>query len=260
MGSSSETSECSPKSSEPAIVCRGVEKRFYFYEHRTDSLRQRFIRVLRRQAVQVRRPLFRLEGFDLEVGRGESVALVGANGSGKSTVLRLVAGIYELTAGEIVTAGRTTAVIELGAGFHGDLTGTENVRLYALLMGLGYRELAQRFDEIVSFSGIGDFIDTPVKYYSSGMQARLAFSVAMCTGPDILLLDEVLAVGDRQFRERCFDRLRDFHQAGGTLLLASHDLAAVRDLCSRAVWLDQGRIRQTGAVEEIIEAVQAASG
>lgn len=196
-----------------------------------------------------------LEGLDLRVERGESVALVGANGSGKSTVLRLVAGIYEPTAGRIVRNGRTTSVIELGAGFHGDLTGTENVRLYALLMGLSYRELDRRFSQIVDFSGIGDFIDTPVKYYSSGMLARLAFSVAVCAEPDILLLDEVLAVGDQQFRERCFERLRSLHRGGGTLLLASHDLAAVRDLCSRALWIDQGRIRMAGPTDEVVDAV-----
>ena len=245
---------CSQRSSEPAILCEGVEKRFYIYEHRTDSLRERFVRILQRKAVHVRRPLFMVEGLDLCIAHGDSVALIGPNGSGKSTILRLVAGIYEPTAGRIVTAGRTTAVIELGAGFHPDLTGAENVRLYALLMGLSYRELGHRFSQIVDFSGIGDFIDTPIKYYSSGMLARLAFSVAVCTEPDILLLDEVLAVGDQQFRERCFDRLRHFHKGGGTLLLASHDLSAVRELCDQAVWIDRGRIRKTGLVDEVIEA------
>jgi ABC-type polysaccharide/polyol phosphate transport system ATPase subunit len=243
---------------EAAIVCRDVGKTFYYYEHRTTSLRELFRRHLTRQPVHVRRPSFALSGLSFQIGRGESVALLGRNGSGKSTVLRLLAGIYEPTAGEIETRGRIGTVIELGAGFHPELTGTENVQLYAAMLGLGRRDVAARFPGIVEFSGVGDFIDTPVKYYSSGMQARLAFSVTVAVEPDILLLDEVMAVGDQEFRSRCLERLERFHAGGGTLVLVSHDLDGLSDLCSRALWLEDGRLRLDGGVREVVAAYEAA--
>jgi ABC-type polysaccharide/polyol phosphate transport system ATPase subunit len=181
------------------------------------------------------------------------VALIGANGSGKSTMLRLVAGIYLPTRGEVHVRGRLAAVMELGAGFHEELTGTENVSLYGTVMGMSPAELAARFDEIVEFADLGSFLETPVKYWSSGMQARLAFAVALSIRPDVVLLDEVLAVGDEGFRERCFTRLREFHARGGTILFVSHDLAEVEDLCERAVWIDQGRIVDEGPAREVVE-------
>jgi homopolymeric O-antigen transport system ATP-binding protein len=242
------------------VLCRGVVKRFYHYEHRTTSLRELFIRGLLRRPIHVRRARFTLSGFDLRVERGEAVALVGANGSGKSTALRLIAGIYLPSEGVIETRGRVTAVIELGIGFHPELTGAENVALYAAVMGLGRRQLAERLPEIVAFAELGDFLDEPVKYYSSGMQARLAFAVAISVEPDVLLLDEVLAVGDQSFRRRCLDRLRDFHRQGGTLVVVSHDLDTVRELCSRAVWLEDGRVRAEGAVGEVLAAYEAEAG
>jgi ABC-2 type transport system ATP-binding protein len=189
---------------------------------------------------------------DLTVSRGESVALLGRNGSGKSTVLRLIAGIYRATAGTVETSGRITAVIELGAGFHPELTGAENIALYAAVLGLTRKELAERYDEIVEFAAIPDLPDTPLKYYSSGMEARLAFSVAVCLQPDILLLDEVLAVGDQGFRERCLERLRQYHARGGTLVLVSHELEQLRALCTRGVWLEEGRIVMDGAIDAVL--------
>ena len=172
--------------------------------------------------------------------RGEAVALIGSNGSGKSTALRLIAGIYGPSSGTIRTYGRLTAVIELGAGFHPELTGADNVALYAAVLGSGRKQLAARYDEIVDFAETRDFMDTPLKYYSSGMEARLAFAVAVCLEPDVLLLDEVLAVGDQAFRDRCQDRLRAFHASGGTLILVSHEMDQIQQLCSRAVWLERG--------------------
>jgi ABC-type polysaccharide/polyol phosphate transport system ATPase subunit len=234
-------------------VLREVSKRFYFYEHRTSSLREWFIRRVLRRPIHVRRAAFTLHDVDLTVGRGEAVALLGRNGSGKSTVLRLIAGIYQTSSGTIRTEGRITAVIELGAGFHPELTGAENIALYAAVLGLTRRELAERYDEIVEFAAIPDLPDTPLKYYSSGMEARLAFSVAVCLQPDILLLDEVLAVGDQAFRERCLQRLRQYHARGGTLVLVSHELEQLRELCTRAVWLDQGRIRMDGPIDMVLE-------
>lgn len=246
------------KSSEPAIppavACRGVTKRFYYYEHRTTSLRERFIRTLLRRPLHVRRALFTLEQFDFLVQPGESVALIGANGSGKSTALRLIAGIYLPTEGIVETCGRIAAIIELGVGFNPELTGAENVALYAAVIGLSRAEITARFEEIVAFADLGQFIDEPVKYYSSGMQARLAFSVAVCVRPDILLVDEVLAVGDQEFRRRCLARLDEFRAKGGTLIVVTHDLESVQDLCTRAVWVDHGRIRADGPAKEVLAA------
>jgi ABC-type polysaccharide/polyol phosphate transport system ATPase subunit len=236
----------------PAVALRGVSKRFYFYEHRTSSLREWFIRRVLRRPIHVRRAAFTLQGLDLTVRRGEAVALLGRNGSGKSTVLRLIAGIYRASSGTVETHGRITAVIELGAGFHPELTGAENIALYAAVLGLTRKDLAERYDEIVEFAAIPDLPDTPLKYYSSGMEARLAFSVAVCLQPDILLLDEVLAVGDEAFRRRCLDRLRDYHARGGTLILVSHELEQLRELCPRGVWLDQGRLVQDGPIDAVL--------
>jgi ABC-2 type transport system ATP-binding protein len=215
-------------------------------------LREWFIRRVLRRPLHVRRTEFSLRGVDLVVQRGEAVALLGRNGSGKSTVLRLIAGIYQPSAGAIETSGRITAVIELGAGFHPELTGAENIALYAAVLGLTRKELASRYDEIVEFAAIPDLPTTPLKYYSSGMEARLAFSVAVCLQPDILLLDEVLAVGDQAFRERCLDRLQEYHARGGTLILVSHELEQVRTLCSRGIWLAEGGVVMDGPIDAVL--------
>ena len=235
------------------VECRNVVKRFYHYEHRTTSLREFFIRTVLRRSVHVRRAHFVLSGLDLRIERGEALALVGHNGSGKSTALRLIAGIYPPSEGEVVTRGQVAAVIELGAGFHGDLTGAENVALYASVLGVTRQQLQLRYPDLVAFADIGEFIDVPVKYYSTGMYARLAFAVALCVEPDILLLDEVLAVGDQRFRERCLERLHTFHHEGGTLVIVSHDLDTTRQLCSRAVWLEQGRVRMDGKIDDVLD-------
>jgi ABC-type polysaccharide/polyol phosphate transport system ATPase subunit len=256
MPSSAATPRSSQRSSEaaaaPAVALRGVSKRFYFYEHRTSTLREWFIRRVLRRPLHVRRAAFTLREMSLVVERGEAVALLGRNGSGKSTALRLIAGIYQPSAGTVETNGRITAVIELGAGFHPELTGSENIALYAAVLGLTRRELAVRYDEIVEFAAIPDLPDTPIKYYSSGMEARLAFSVAVCLQPDILLLDEVLAVGDQAFRERCLERLRTYHERGGTLILVSHELDQLRELCSRGIWLADGRVVMDGPIDAVL--------
>jgi ABC-2 type transport system ATP-binding protein len=261
MPSSSVTPAFTPKSSDravgAAVELRGVSKRFYYYEHRTSSLREWFIRRILRRPLNVRRAEFTLRNLDLRVGAGEAVALIGSNGSGKSTALRLIAGIYGPSSGTVRTHGRLTAVIELGAGFHPELTGADNVALYAAVLGLRRHELAARYEEIVDFADTRDFMDTPLKYYSSGMEARLAFSVAVCLQPDVLLLDEVLAVGDQTFRDRCQARLRAFHAGGGTLILVSHEMDQVRKLCTRAVWLERGTLRMDGDVEQVLTAYRA---
>jgi len=244
----------------PAVLLENVVKQFYVYSHRTTSLREWFIRAVRRRPIHVRSAEFSLKGFNLRVERGESVALIGPNGCGKSTVLRLIAGIYVPTSGTVTTAGRVAAVIELGAGFNSDLTGADNIEFYATVMGLSRKALARRVDEIVEFAGFRDFMEMPVKYYSSGMQARLAFSVAVNVEPDILLLDEVLAVGDQAFQEKCLERLKSYQARGGTLVVVSHDLDMVRKLCSRAVWLQNGMTRLDGKMEEVLDAYRSSAG
>lgn len=263
MHSTIDTHRCTRKSSErsghPAVLCSGITKRFYFYEHRTVSLREWFIRRVLRQPLHVRRATFTLQNVHLRVEHGEAVALIGANGSGKSTLLRLIAGIYRPSEGSLVTHGRIASIIELGAGFHPELTGADNAALYASVLGLGRRELQEHWRDIEEFSEMGDVLDMPTKYYSSGMEARLAFSVAVCLEPDILLLDEVLAVGDRSFRERCIERLARFHARNGTIILVSHELEQVRELCSRAVWLERGTIRMDGPAGSVLAAYEDAS-
>lgn len=239
-----------------AVRCEQVEKRFYYFEHRTTSLREAFVRALRRQPLSVGHGAFSLQGFSLSVPRGEAVVLLGPNGSGKSTVLRLLAGIYAPSAGIIEVNGRVAAVIELGAGFHSDLSGAENAALYGTILGMSRSAVAARLEEIVAFAGLPDFIDVPVKYYSSGMVARLAFATTMSLDPDILLLDEVLAVGDQEFRERCLSRLEAFRSQGRTLVTVSHDLETAARLCSRAVWLEHGRVRMDGPFAEVRRAYE----
>jgi ABC-type polysaccharide/polyol phosphate transport system ATPase subunit len=235
----------------PAIELIDVEKRYYVYEHRTTTLQEYFMRSLRRQSIHVRHAHYRLSNVNLRVESGESVALIGHNGSGKSTLLRLMAGIYPPTAGTITRRGRIVAVIELGATFQPTLTGRENIRLYAAALGISKREADARMDDILDFSGVRDFADMPLKYFSSGMKSRLAFSIATSARPDVLLLDEVLAVGDAEFAMQCTARLADFQAHGGTIVFASHSMVAVRTLCQRAVWLDAGGVLAIGPVEEV---------
>lgn len=243
-----------PAGRELAIECRGVVKRFYHYEHRTTTLQEFFMRSVMRKPLHERTAHFHLAGLDLAIAHGESVALVGHNGSGKSTALRLIAGIYPPTEGRIRTTGRLVAVIELGATFQPELTGVENAQLYAAALGMSRRESETQLPEIIDFAGIEDFADVPLKYYSSGMRSRLAFAIAICTNPDTLLLDEVLAVGDAEFRARCYERLSTFRQRGGTLVVVSHDAEAVEEMCTRGVWLDHGAVRLDGPIDEVLAA------
>ena len=242
-----------------AVECVGVVKRFYLYEHRTTTLQEFALRTILRRPPPARSATFQIHRLDLCVAHGESIALVGANGSGKSTALRLMAGIYPPTEGRIVVRGRLVAVLELGATFQPELTGAENVELYAAALGFNRREIAVRYPEVVAFADIGDFMQVPVKYYSSGMRTRLAFAVAICADPDILLLDEVLAVGDESFRGRCLTRLARYHAAGGTLIVVSHDLWTIRKLCSRVVWMENGEVRMTGEANAVLDAYEAAA-
>ena len=192
-----------------------------------------------------------LRDLSFEIGGGESVAFIGDNGAGKSSLLKLITRILEPTSGCLTVQGRVAALLELGAGFHSDLTGRENVFLNGAILGLDAAEITRRFDEIVAFAELERFIDVPVRNYSSGMLVRLGFSVATAFQPDILLVDELLAVGDQAFRSRCMQRIRRIQQAGAMVILVSHDINATRKICPRSIWLDKGRIVADGDTDEV---------
>jgi ABC-type polysaccharide/polyol phosphate transport system ATPase subunit len=192
-----------------------------------------------------------LDSIDFKIDPGEAVALIGPNGSGKSTLLKLTGGILKPTSGTVEVAGRVTALIELGAGFHPEITGRENVVINGMLLGLGRKEIEERMQEIIEFADIGPFIDQPVKIYSSGMYVRLGFAVAVAADPDVLLIDEVLAVGDEAFTRRCLDRLARMRQRGVTMVLVSHDLDLVTSFADRALYLDRGKIVAEGPADAV---------
>jgi ABC-type polysaccharide/polyol phosphate transport system ATPase subunit len=198
-----------------------------------------------------------LKHVSFRLDRGESLAIVGGNGAGKSTLLSLVAGLAEPTEGRLTVSGRVAALLELGSGFHPDLTGLENLQLNAALLGLSRKQTLEARDNIVEFSGIGEFIDQPLRTYSSGMIMRLAFSVAIHSDPDILIVDEVLAVGDQSFQVKCYEKITASKRAGKTLLFVSHSPQLVQKLCERALWLDHGEVVMDGAVGGVIQAYAA---
>ena len=195
-----------------------------------------------------------LDNVSLSVAAGRTVGIIGPNGSGKSTLLKLVAGITKPTAGTVRVNGRISALIELGAGFHPEISGRENVFINGVMLGLTKREITQKFDEIVEFAELEEFIDAPVKTYSSGMYMRLGFAVAINVNPDVLLIDEVLAVGDQGFTHKCLDKFAEFRRRGKTILLVTHGLGLVERFCDEAVWLDDGRVRATGDPKRVVDA------
>jgi ABC-type polysaccharide/polyol phosphate transport system ATPase subunit len=201
-----------------------------------------------------------LSGVSFSFEPGEAVALIGANGAGKSTSLKLLAGIYRPTSGTVCTEGRIASLLDLGVGFHPELTGSENVMLNGALLGLSQGEMKALMPGIAGFAMLERFMDTPVKYYSAGMFMRLGFSLATSVDPDILLIDEVLAVGDAAFQNRCHERISGFRERGKTIVFVSHDPLAVKSLCERAVWLDAGRVRMDGPAESVLDEYLAASG
>ena len=197
---------------------------------------------------------YALKNVTFNVQRGQSVAVVGRNGAGKSTLLSLISGLCPPTAGRVMVKGRVAALLELGSGFHMDLTGAENVALNAAMLGLSRHRTVQVFDDILAFSGVGQFINDPLRTYSSGMIMRLAFSVAVHVDADILIIDEVLAVGDQAFQAKCFEKIFDFKRLGKTLFFVSHNSSLVQGLCDRALWLDQGELIQEGRADEVVRA------
>jgi lipopolysaccharide transport system ATP-binding protein len=248
-----------------ALEFDGVWKKFRKGE-KYDSLRdlipatlKRFLSPSRRDELKARE-FWALKDVSFQISRGEAVGIIGANGSGKSTTLKLLSGILKPTKGEIKVNGRLSALIEVAAGFHPDLTGRENIYLNGTILGMRTPEIDRKFDEIVEFSGLEDFIDTPVKRYSSGMYARLGFSVAAHVDPDILLVDEVLSVGDMSFQQRCMEKMQEKIRSEVAVIFVSHNLAAVANLCDRAILLNKGNVIVDGPCETAIEAYVKAMG
>ncbi len=231
------------------IVLDDVTKRFVI--RKDNSLKERLV-TLGRAGRKHREDFWALRGVTANIKAGTTIGLIGHNGSGKSTLLKVIGGIIDPTSGSVSRRGRIAALLELGAGFHPDLTGRENVFLNAAILGLSRKETEERFDAIADFSGIGDFIDTQVKFYSSGMYVRLAFAVAVHTDPDILLVDEVLAVGDEAFQRKCLDKIRSFQQEGRTIILVTHSLGQVMELCDRAILLNKGEVVYNGEAHEAV--------
>lgn len=241
-----------PEIKNPPVVIRAndVSKRFVIRKDK--SLKERIVNFGRSR--RHKEDFWALRDIKLEIKAGSSIGLVGANGSGKSTLLKVIGGILDPTSGSVARRGRIAALLELGAGFHPDLSGRENVFLNASIMGLSRAETDAQFDDILAFSGIGDFIDTQVKFYSSGMYVRLAFAVAVHTNPDLLLVDEVLAVGDEAFQRKCLDKIRAFQAEGRTIVLVTHSLSQVTELCDRAILLNRGEVVFDGEPRDAVVA------
>ena len=236
---------------QPAISFKNVSKRFTYSREQPQSIQETVASLIGRRNRRPKKELWAVNNLSFDLYPGQSLGIIGRNGSGKSTVLKLIARIIRPTSGQVTVRGRVSALLELGAGFHPDLTGRENIALNASVLGLSQRDVERNFDAIVEFSELGEFIDMPVKHYSSGMYMRLGFSVAIHVDPDILIVDEILAVGDQAFQTKCIDRIHEMHRSGVSIILISHNLSVVRRMCSNLIWLENGRMRASGYTEEI---------
>ena len=235
--------------SEPAVVIDDVSKRFRMYRERNQSLKAALMRGKRAKYDE----FWALRDVSFTIPKGSTFGLMGENGSGKSTLLKCIANILRPDTGSIVTTGKLAALLELGSGFHPELSGRDNVYLNGSILGLSRRELDARFDQIVDFAGVADFIDQPVKNYSSGMYVRLGFSVAINVDPDVLLVDEVLAVGDAAFQQKCTQKFADLRNAGKTIVIVSHDSSVMRGMCDEVAWLEHGRLHSVGKPSEVVD-------
>jgi len=226
----------------------------YSSRHRFQTFKSALVKGDFLKSIKADERVTALDGISFNVAKGQTFGLIGENGSGKSTMLKVVAGIAKPSSGRVQTEGKVSALIELGAGFHPEITGRENVFINGIMLGLSKKEIAQKFEEIVRFAELEEFIDAPVKTYSSGMYMRLGFSVAINVNPEILLIDEVLAVGDASFIPKCLDRIEDFRRREKTILFVSHDLGTVEKICDRVVWLKNGRLQAVGEPKRIVDA------
>jgi lipopolysaccharide transport system ATP-binding protein len=235
--------------SEVAVRVDHVTKSFRLYHERNQSLKSAIMR--RRRSIH--EDFLALEDVSFDVPAGSTFGLIGSNGSGKSTLLKCLANIYYPNKGSITHFGRIAAMLEVGSGFHAELSGRENVFLNGSILGMSRKEVTRKFDEIVDFSGVEQFIDQPVKNYSSGMYVRLGFAIAINVDPDILVVDEVLAVGDQEFQDKCFQKFTDFKKQGKTVILVSHSMQTVQTMCDHVAWLNHGELKAVGAAEPTIK-------
>lgn len=234
---------------EDAIIVDDVYKTFNVYLDKANTIKEKlmFFKRNRKEKREV------LKGINLRIKKGEAVALIGVNGSGKSTLLKLMTKIIYPNKGKIATNGKLTSLLELGAGFHPDFSGRENIYFNASIFGLTRKEIDERLDEIIEFSELKNYIDNPVRTYSSGMYMRLAFSVAINVDADILLIDEILSVGDQHFQEKCFKKMKELKEKGKTMVFVTHSMESIKQLCDRAVWLYEGQLRMDGDTSKVIE-------
>lgn len=232
-----------------AIEVDHVTKYFKVYYDKANTLKERLVFWNHSKAEK----RIVLKDINLKIKKGESVALIGVNGSGKSTLLKLMTKIIYPNEGKIITHGKLTSLLELGAGFHPDFTGRENIYFNASIFGLTAQQIDARIDDIISFSELGNFIDVPVRTYSSGMYMRLAFSVAINVDAEILLIDEILAVGDQHFQEKCHNKLHELKESGKTIVIVSHNIGAVKQLCDRTIWIYNGEVRMDGKTSDVME-------
>ena len=237
------------KDSIDRIIVNNVSKTFYVFMDKANSLKEKML-FWKRNKKETREVL---QDVNLTIKNGEAVALIGVNGSGKSTLLKLMTKIIYPTKGSIVTNGKLTSLLELGAGFHHDFSGRENIYFNASIFGLTKKQIDERLEDIIDFSELRDFIDNPVRTYSSGMFMRLAFAVAINVDADILLVDEILSVGDQHFQEKCLNKMKDLKSQGKTMVFVTHSLGSARELCDRAVWLNKGHVQLDGDVNEVID-------
>lgn len=236
------------QNSEYAIRIRNLDKKFKINSDKPRTLKEKVL-FSRRNKVEM---ISILKNISLDITKGETVALIGTNGSGKSTLLKLMTKIIYPTSGTIKINGKLTSLLELGAGFHPDFTGRENIYFNAAIFGLTKQQIERRIDEIIAFSELGDFIDNPVRTYSSGMYMRLAFSIAINVDADILLIDEILAVGDQHFQDKCFDKLIELKNSDKTIVIVTHSLEQVKKICNRAIWIKDGKVEMDGKPAEVI--------
>lgn len=232
-----------------AIIVKNMSKSFKIYYDKPNTLKERLL-FWKRNNTEIR-PI--LTDINLEIKKGETVALIGTNGSGKSTLLKLMTKIIYPNKGYIKTNGKLTSLLELGAGFHPDFTGRENIYFNASIFGLTKKEIDNRISDIIEFSELGEYIDNPVRTYSSGMYMRLAFSVAINVDAEILLIDEILAVGDQHFQEKCFNKLQELKKSGKTIVIVTHDMGAVKNLCDRAVWIYEGKVKMDDKAIKVVD-------
>ena len=233
-----------------AIKVDHVYKSFNVYYDRANTLKERMLFFARNKRKEKREVL---KDINLEIKKGETVALIGVNGSGKSTLLKLMTQIIFPNKGKIETRGKLTSLLELGAGFHPDFSGRENIYFNSSIFGLTKKEIDARLDQIIEFSELQEFIDNPVRTYSSCMYMRLAFSVAINVDAEILLIDEILSVGDQHFQEKCFNKMRELKREGKTMVFVTHSMESVKNLCDRAVWLYDGQVRMDGNTDEVVK-------